>query len=135
MCSFALINAQMFAYADDVLLSPTVSSLRKQLELCDQFSQEFNINFNATKSKLVVYGKNDVHVEFKGQTIPICSDEFHVGNLVGSNHAVDQIAIKHACDQLYSRLNLLIRQFSYVDSFTLYSLFNTFCMSMYGSQL
>ena len=41
-------------------------------------------------------------------------------------------------NQLYSRLNLLIRQFSYVDSFTLntlYSLFNTFCMSMYGSQL
>ena len=127
-----------FAYADNiVLLSPTVSSLHNQLALCDHFSHEFNINFNATKSKLFVYGRNDVHVEFQGQTIPTCSDEFHVGNLVGSNPAVDQIAIKNACtgNQLYSRLNLLIRQFSYVDSFTLYSLFNTFCMSMNGTQL
>ena len=46
------------------------------------------------KSKLIVYGRNDVHVEFQEQTIPTCTDEFHVGNLVGSDPAVDQIVIK-----------------------------------------
>ena len=60
-----------------------------------QISKEFNINFNATESKLIVHGRNDVHVKFQGQTIPTCSDEFHVGNLVGSNSAVYLIAIKN----------------------------------------
>ena len=73
-----------FAYADDiVLLSPTVSSLDKQLAICDQFPQKINMNFNATKSKLTVYGKSNVHDKFQGQTIPTCSVEYDVGNLVG----------------------------------------------------
>ena len=70
-------------------MSPTVSITPQTTCIMLPFFTRININFNATKNKLIVYGRNDVHVEFQGQTIPTCSDEFHVGNLVMSNPAVD----------------------------------------------
>ena len=39
------------AYADVVvLLSPNVSSLKAMLKVCEDFSEEYHINFNATKT-------------------------------------------------------------------------------------
>ena len=50
-----------FAYADDiVLLPPSVSSLRLQLEMCENFSQDYNIKFNAEKSMGIVYDDSPV---------------------------------------------------------------------------
>jgi len=43
------------AYADDiVLVCPTASALRKLLSLCDAFAGEYDMKFNAPKSKLLV---------------------------------------------------------------------------------
>ena len=50
-----------FAYANDiVLLSLSVSSLRLQLEMSENFSQDYNMKFNAEKSKLIIYGDSQV---------------------------------------------------------------------------
>ena len=127
-----------FAYADDiVLLSPTVNAVTSQLAVCEQYSAEFNIKFNTTKSKLIVFNKMSVNIpiSFQGELIPIVTDEKHVGHRVGSCSSVKQCIIQDAVNSLYSRFNLLIRQFGRIDSYTLYYLFNTYCMSLYGSQL
>ena len=125
-----------FAYADDiVLLSPSVSSLKLQLEICHKFSQDYNIKFNAEKSKLIIYGGSPVSIEFQGRDIPICTSEKHVGNLVGSDHEIKQTIIRNACNDMYSRLNLLMQQFKCLDRTILYKLFNSFCLSLYGCQL
>ena len=43
------------AYADDiVLLSPTSTAERKLLSICETFASEYDIKFNAQKSKLLV---------------------------------------------------------------------------------
>ena len=43
------------AYADDVvLLCPTPSAMRKLLLLCDDFASEYDVQFNAKKSKLLI---------------------------------------------------------------------------------
>ena len=127
-----------FAYADDiVLLSPTITSLNSQLKVCESYSNEFNIHFNAEKSKLLVYGSppTSVHINFQGHIIKPTSYEKHVGILVGNRHDVHERVIQEACNNLYGRLNLLIRQFGNTDTFVLYYLFNTYCLSFYGSQL
>jgi len=43
------------AYADDiVLICPTPSALRLLLKLCDDFACEYDVMFNADKSKLLI---------------------------------------------------------------------------------
>ena len=120
-----------FAYADDiVLLPPSVSSLRLQLEMCENFSQGYNIKFNAKKSKLIIYGGSPVSVEFQGRVIPTCTCEKHVGNLVGTDNEIKHKMIRNACNDMYSRLNLLMQQFKSLDRTILYKLLNNFCLSI-----
>jgi hypothetical protein len=43
------------AYADDiVLLAPTPNAMRKLLQLCQDYADDFSITFNSTKSKCLV---------------------------------------------------------------------------------
>ena len=92
-----------FTYADDiVLLSPSVSSLRLQLEMCENFSQDCNIKFNAQKSKLIIYGDSPVSIEFQGRVIPTCTSEKHAGNLVGTDNEIKHKMIRNASLPLLS---------------------------------
>ena len=61
------------AYADDiVLLCPSISSTKVMLDVCKDFSDEFKISFNYSKSKLIVYSDDDIKVPivFKGACYP-----------------------------------------------------------------
>ena len=47
-----------FGYADDViLLSPTLMSMNKLLNICERFAVEYDVLFNSKKNKLIVYNK------------------------------------------------------------------------------
>ena len=49
------------AYADDiVLLTPTAHPMRKMLTLCDDFADEYCVQFNAKKSKCIYFGASKV---------------------------------------------------------------------------
>jgi len=48
---FTFVGA--LAYADDiVLIAPTPSAMRQLLTICDIYAAEYDITFNANKSKL-----------------------------------------------------------------------------------
>ena len=50
------------AYADDiVLLSPTPAAARKLLSICETYAADYDIKFNAQKSKLLVALLNNRH--------------------------------------------------------------------------
>ena len=111
------------AYADDiVLLSPSVSSLSSMLRICEQFSEEFNISFNVKKSKLLVYGKatNNVCVKLQGNVIAQSTIEKHVGNVIGTGPDIDKIVIHNACNELYAKVNLLLRQIGKSNCFIIF---------------
>jgi len=56
------------AYADDiVLLCPTPSSNPQLLSICDTFANEYNIKFNARKSKLLVVSPSNRHRQATGE--------------------------------------------------------------------
>ena len=43
-------------YADDiVLLAPTVRAMRRLLSVCDDFASKYDVVFNASKSKCLVF--------------------------------------------------------------------------------
>jgi len=45
---FCFFSVKALSYADDiVLLAPTTSAMRKMLEICDNYAQEYSIKFNA----------------------------------------------------------------------------------------
>ena len=65
------------AYADDiVLVCPTLSAMRKMLSICDAFAVEYDIKFNAQKSKLLMVSPRNRPKQATAQTA--CS--FSVGD-------------------------------------------------------
>ena len=126
-----------FGYADDViLLSPTKSALYKLLEIADSFSKEFDVLFNPDKSKLVVFGNDDVcddFIYFNKCKINVSHNAVHLGNLVGPKSTTENI--RRVVYDFYGRVNLTLSQFNSCNSFVKYRLFKTFCMCLYGCQL
>jgi hypothetical protein len=127
-----------FAYADDlILLAPTRSSMLTLISVCEEYSSEFHILFNASKSRHIFFnrGKCPRPDEFYllGNAIPVADSEKHLGNTIGLDGF--QQTIEACTNELYKNVNMLSAQFSGVTLDTKYQLFKTFCMSVYGSQL
>ena len=127
-------------YADDVvLLSPSLFSLRKQLDVCAQYAEEYNVLFNASKSKLII-SRCDARVDaappavdFMGGQIEVVDSERHLGNVIGNIPA--QGIIQNACSDFLARVNMILRHFRWLRPDALYLLFKAYCMPLYGSIL
>ncbi len=144
-CGFGCFIGDLFCgamgYADDVaLLSPTVSGMDKLLNVCSSFAKEYDVKFNASKSKVLAFECNDsskyvrdVKFTLMGSSINQSNIEKHLGHIVGNK--VKRNVIDHAIAELNIRTNMLFTQFKCVPYTTLYSLFKCYCMSMYGCPL
>jgi Reverse transcriptase (RNA-dependent DNA polymerase) len=54
-CFTGMIFISSLAYADDiVLIAPTPNATRKVLTICDDFAAQYDMSFNADKSKFLV---------------------------------------------------------------------------------
>ena len=112
-CYYGKVYVGSLAYANDVLLSPTLGSLKEMLNICEQYSTDFNILFNASKTKLMVFGRNvsKVDVVFQGRVASKVNNEAHVGNISSTDIYNDEMSISKACNEMYAKLNLLYLQF------------------------
>ena len=126
-----------FGYGDDIiLLTPCKKSLCVLLDICKQFSLGFEVNFNSSKSKLIVFSNAndcDTSVLFNNQMISSVSSEQHLGHIIGNQ--VSQECIKSITNDFIKRVNGLSAVFKFTFSETKYFLFKVFCMSLYGSVL
>ena len=136
-CYIGHIFMGAFGYADDIiLLAPCKKSLCVLLDICKQFSLEFQVNFNSSKSKLIVFSNAndcDTSVLFNNQMISSVSSEQHLGHIIGNQ--VSQECIKNITNDFIKRVNVLSAVFKFTFSETKYFLFKVFCMSLYGSVL
>ena len=115
----------MGAYADDViLLAPTKHSMHTMLDICMLFSSEFQMKFNALKSKLVVFGDNNDKdsILFEGQVLKSQKHERHLGQIIGKE--VTEMRIIMAKDDLIRRMNVLLSCFKQVNTTAKIKLFN-----------
>ena len=95
------------SYADDiVLLCPTRAAVDKMLNICNIFSIEYHIKYNATNSKLHCFSNANTRskIVFQGNVIPAAYKEKHVGNLLGTNATVNQEIITNPCNEMYAKL-------------------------------
>jgi hypothetical protein len=139
-CHIGHVFEGAFLYADDVnLLAPTKQALYKMFDIASRFGDEYNVKFNASKSKYLVFDSSNVQrngsdqVTFGQKVIPETNTELHLGNLVG--HQVMDKQIKTCISDFYVRVNTLIAQFGKANSNVKYKLLKSFCMSLYGCQL
>ena len=98
-----------FGCADDIiLLAPCKKSLCVLLEICKQFSLEFQVNFNLSKSKLIVFFLNDndcdTSVLFNNHMISFVSSEQHLGHIIGNQ--VSQECIRCITNEFIKRVNV-----------------------------
>ena len=135
-CHLGSCFAGAFAYADDViLLSPSLSGLEDMLNVCESYACEYQLQFNASKSKLVVINGAAIPrtVSFMGGEIEEVAAERHLGFKFGT---VQQSQIVESlCTEMTQKTNMLRAHFARVPHRTAYALFKAYCMPLYGAQL
>lgn len=137
-CHIGQTFVGVFAYADDIiLLCPTRFSLNAQLNIASTFQREYHISFNAAKSQLLFFSAehSDIPIEivFQETVIQAQPSGIHLGHIIGPN-VTDQ-DITRAVSDFNKKVNVLISRFYYCDFDTKLKLFQSYCMSLYGSVL
>ena len=107
------------------------------LNVCENFSKDYNVIFNASKSKLMYFGKDNLNSEnllcmSNGSSIEFVEQCLHLSTIYSD---ISKKNIDITTNDLYLRTNNLMADFSYAQNSTLSVLYNSYCMNVYGSQL
>jgi hypothetical protein len=135
-------------YADDVvLMAPTARAMRKMLGVCDKFASEFNVIFNAKKSKCITFNRQNYLVaqapsrhsvlplfSISGNYIENVYSWSHLGHILSAN-LLDDNDILARRNVLVGQINSFLCNFSAVDVSVKNALFRVYCSSHYGSEL
>ena len=135
-CQMGDAYAGVVAYADDVcLLSPTIFGLKQMLCTTESFADEFHLQFNPSKSLLVVHGPNPPQLPklaFMGKLIPAESSAKHLGMRIGEQ--ANEHNIQALISDLFGRTNCLKSMFAHVDWELRLHLFRSYCKHLYGCE-
>ena len=109
----SLINHLM--YADDlVIFSPYSAGLQKLLSVCSQYGLDFDIKYNAKKSKvMIVRSREDRQSKFPDfylseAALSVCSEITYLGHII-SNDLTDDKDIYRQRRKLNAQANMLSR--------------------------
>lgn len=122
-CHIGTTYVGALAYADDVvLMAPTKHALTFMLNICSDFSRNYDIKFNEDKSKFIWFPCRDLTVNnshinlnifFNDKVLQDSHRENHLGNIVGPNIMPD--CINRAIGDFYMRVNQFRSSFSYLQ--------------------
>jgi len=116
--------------------------MRKLLAICEDYAREYNISFNALKSKCRValpkkccntFKKiNDCTFYIDGRMIYLVESFSHLGHLItsDSDDGEDITIRKHS---FIGQVNNTLRYFGKLSSVVKYNLFHAYCTSYYVS--
>ncbi len=137
-CYVGQVYCGSFGYADDVvLLAPTVFSLNIMLSICSEYAAEYDVLFNADKTKLILCNGIDntaiPDIQFMGKSIAAVSWDKHLGFPIGkiSNEQI----MTDAVNDFMSRVNMVKSHFKQLPTNIMYHMFKTYCMPLYGCPL
>ena len=142
-CYIGDICANAFAYADDiVILSPSCSALRCLIAICECFAKDYDIIFNPDKCTLLIFSnsvfrKTNANIMLCGKQVKIVSKEKHLGHVFSTEycHTPTLINIDNVIRDMKVRTKAIINQFKPVSWKAKVTLFNSQCLSLYGSNL
>ena len=114
----------------------SLRDLKHMIKTCEDYTGEYHILFNPTKSKLLCYNLSSdatPNVTLCGTIADIVDQEKHKGNKLSDDiHGCD---MKGLISEFYRRSNAVITNFNMCDSQTLNLLHSVFCSSLYGIEL
>ena len=124
-----------FGYADDgVLASPTVTSLKLMLDICNDFGKEFNVMFNITKYQLFHYSDDTFKgLYYNNVFVESSTCAIHLGHYVGPDG--DTKAIEEGINSFFIAFNCIMSMFPNAHTYVKYTLFKSYCMALYGCVL
>ena len=127
-----------FCYADDiVLLAPSPAALRHLLASCEQFSSEFHLVFNASKTQPICFRRfTNRHIRissfhFFDEQLNFSDSVLHLGRIL-TYSLYDDEDIKRATADMCRKTNCMIHLFSSCGPKVLTKLFESYCLSLYG---
>ena len=141
-CFIGEVFLGALAYADDiVLVAPTHRAMRNMLALCDSFATEYDVVFNARKSKCLhinscVNRSRTVSAvpqfSIGGNNIEFVDEWPHLGHIITAVRD-DKADIVSKRNILCGQINNVLCFFGKRDPLTKLSLLRAYCSSFYGS--
>ena len=122
------------SYADDlVIMAPTIAGLQTMISVCENYSKEYGITFNASKTVCVAFGVKDTdslsQVMIDGKHIEWNKTVKHLGNHLQCTLADDE-DIRFKSNELVGRTNSICANFK-ISKKVLYNLFESKCCAFY----
>ena len=139
-CHWDSLFAGAVCYADDlVLLAPSPSALRIMLNCCENFVTIRGLKFNPSKTQLICFSSFpssscSACFYFCGQQLPFLDTVSHLGHLLHHNLS-DVQDINFKLHEMVRKANCLFATFPRVGPHILTCLFQSYCLSLYGSSL
>ena len=134
----------MGAYADDiVLMAPTATAMRQLLAVCDEFAVKYDVMFNASKSKCMLFRPRKANknaamktpdLSIGGNNIEFVEKWPHLGHMISLNLS-DDVDINYRKQSLIGRINTVLCRFGCLDPIVKNRLFQAYCSSHCGSEL
>ncbi|KAL0860188.1 hypothetical protein ABMA27_010495 [Loxostege sticticalis] len=138
------IDGQMvnsISYADDmVLLSPSVSALRRLLAVCEAYAAEHGLLYNTKKSELMVFQVGPKKpmvvppVKLLGVPLSRVSQFKYLGHIVTEDLS-DNCDIERERRALAVRCNMVARRFARCTREVKITLFKAYCQTFYTCSL
>ena len=145
-CHIGSFFVGALAYADDlVLLAPSANSMRSMLHICDTYAAQYNVLFNANKSKCICchpIGISKVALRtfyYPTFFIGLKPIEFvkkwpHLGHIISHDcDDYEDLCAKKAV--LIGQVNRILCVFRNVNCSTKTRLVKSYCTSFYGAEL
>ena len=133
-------NFKSHLYADDiVLLSPSIIGLRRLLNICEKYADDFDITFNSNKCKCITFCSGRLpfivgKVVFCQTELCWCDEITYLGVKLSCN-LDDRNEILSQLRNFYARSNLVIRRFYKCSTSVKLRLFHAFCCNIYLYQV
>ena len=128
-------------YADDlVLISPSTYGLNRLIAECQSYGIECDINFNSNKSAIMFFlsenmGKINLPLfRINGEEISVVTTYTYLGHIL-CNTLSDDLDILKQRRKLFAQGNSIMRKFCMCTIEVKLSLFQSYCSSIYMSQL
>ena len=131
--------AGALCYVDDLtILAPSSDALRKMIADCEAFGHSHGLRFNAAKTQLICFQRTtcpvQCHFSFDGQSMPVVHSVVHLGNTLQFNLS-DKLDIHSKSMSFIRKANTVLFHFKCTDPLNKMKLFQSYCLSQYGSCL
>ena len=140
-CMFNDVMYNHLLYADDmVLIAPSIAALQKLLDKCSIFALNHSILYNVKKTVCMCFRPKVLKANFdpivflSGKEIKCVTSHKYLGVFINSNQT-DNTSIEQQVKNVYSRGNMIIRNFKHCCESVKCQLFESFCTSFYCSSL